>query len=36
MWNYKLRYMAKGRRAQVTILLREKGGAADRGSAMGA
>ncbi|EME9705133.1 hypothetical protein Q066_02662 [Pseudomonas aeruginosa BL12] len=27
MWNYKLRYMAKGRRAQVSILLREKGGA---------
>lgn len=27
MWNYKLRYMAKGRRAQVSFLLREKGGA---------
>lgn len=26
MWNYKLRYMAKGRRAQVSLLLREKGG----------
>lgn len=27
MWNYKLRYMAKGRRAQISFLLREKGGA---------
>ena len=27
MWNYKLRYMAKGRRAQLSFLLREKGGA---------
>jgi len=26
MWNYKLRYMAKGRRAQISFLLREKGG----------
>jgi hypothetical protein len=26
MWNYKLRYMAKGRRAQVSMLLREKSG----------
>lgn len=34
MWNYKLRYMAKGRRAQISLLLREKGGRADRGSAM--
>ncbi|MFV3308132.1 DUF1329 domain-containing protein [Pseudomonas sp. NY15181] len=27
MWNYKLRYMGKGRRAQVSLLIREKGGA---------
>lgn len=27
MWNYKLRYMGKGRRAQVSLLVREKGGA---------
>lgn len=26
MWNFKLRYMAKGRRAQVSLLLREKSG----------
>ncbi|WP_275629634.1 DUF1329 domain-containing protein [Pseudomonas sp. 273] len=26
MWNYKLRYMAKGRRAQISFLMREKGG----------
>lgn len=26
MWNYKLRYMAKGRRAQISLLLREKNG----------
>ncbi|MCU9947818.1 DUF1329 domain-containing protein [Pseudomonas sp. PDM13] len=27
LWNYKLRYMAKGRRAQISLLVREKGGA---------
>ncbi|QIH08855.1 MULTISPECIES: DUF1329 domain-containing protein [unclassified Pseudomonas] len=27
MWNYKLRYMAKGRRAQISFLLREKNAA---------
>lgn len=27
MWNYKLRYMGKGRRAQISMLMREKGGA---------
>lgn len=27
MWNYKLRYMGMGRRAQVSMLMREKGGA---------
>lgn len=27
MWNYKLRYMAKGRQAHVSLLIREKGGA---------
>lgn len=27
MWNYKLRYMAKGRRAQFSLLMREKDGA---------
>nr|WP_256353827.1 DUF1329 domain-containing protein [Pseudomonas sp. IPO3749] len=27
MWNYKLRYMATGRRAQYSLLVREKGGA---------
>ncbi|NMZ57259.1 DUF1329 domain-containing protein [Pseudomonas nitroreducens] len=26
MWNYKLRYMAKGRRAQISVLLREQNG----------
>ncbi|WP_374980740.1 DUF1329 domain-containing protein [Pseudomonas solani] len=27
LWNYKLRYMAKGRRGQIALLVREKGGA---------
>ncbi len=27
LWNYKLRYMAKARRAQISLLMREKGGA---------
>jgi hypothetical protein len=26
MWNFKLRYMAKARRAQISLLMREKGG----------
>lgn len=26
MWNYKLRYMAQGRRAEISLLMREKGG----------